>query len=203
MHIHRHHHFLLNSSFNQQENNDLDDIDQLSIQQPDTTSVDPVIVDNTDENIIYANINNDDFANQWNISSTNILREDKQINLIAVQQLYTRFLLEMREQHILPQTIIQSITTYIVNLLDIVVDLVEEQAKKKNTSQQPSTAVNVSVNDIRTTIKDIEQAIVFSTRNEYQFLQSCKKFFNYTPPIENLLSSNQMKKEYSYHISIK
>ncbi|CAF1330078.1 unnamed protein product [Rotaria sordida] len=131
MHIHRHHHFLLNSSFNQQENNDLDDIDQLSIQQPDTTSVDPVIVDNTDENIIYANINNDDFANQWNISSTNILREDQQINLIAVQQLYTRFLLEMREQHILPQTIIQSITTYIVNLLDIVVDLVEEQAKKR------------------------------------------------------------------------
>jgi len=132
MHIHRHHKFLLNSSFQQQENNIINDIDKLSIQQSYPTTVHPTTVNNDDDNATYTDSSNDDLDIQWQIFASNISREDEKVNLVTVQQQYTRFLLEMREQHILPQAVIQSITTHIVNLLDIVVNLVEAQAKQDN-----------------------------------------------------------------------
>jgi hypothetical protein len=203
MHIHRHHKFLLNPPIQQQENNIINDIDKLSIQQLDSAAVHPATTDSDHDDVIYTDFDNDDLDNQWQIPTSNVSRENEKISLITVQQQYTRFLLEMREQHILPQRIIQSITTHIVNLLDIVVELVEAQAKQENVAEQLSTATTISVHDMRKIVKQIEQSIILSTRNEYQFLQSCKKFFDYTPPIENILTSNQSKKEHSYHISIK
>ncbi|CAF4793338.1 unnamed protein product, partial [Rotaria sp. Silwood2] len=70
-------------------------------------------------------------------------------------------------------------------------------------TQQQSTATTISIDGMRKTVKQIEQLIIASTRNEYQFIQSCQKFFNYSPPIANNLSSNHLKKEYSYHIPIR
>ncbi|CAF4843133.1 unnamed protein product [Rotaria socialis] len=139
MHIHRHHRSLLNPSFQQQENNG---IVQLPIQQPDTTHIYPTTIDYTDENVIYSDIDHDILGNQSNMSSTQVSYDDNKVDIIAVQQLYSRFLLEMREQHILPQLVIQSITTYIVNLLDIAVELIEEQAKRGNMIQQQSASTN-------------------------------------------------------------
>ncbi|CAF2057357.1 unnamed protein product [Rotaria magnacalcarata] len=200
MHIHRHHRSLLNPSFQQQENNG---IVQLPIQQPDTTHIYPTTIDYTDENVIYSDIDDDILGNQSNMSSAQVSYDDNKVDIIAVQQLYSRFLLEMREQHILPQLVIQSITTYIVNLLDIIVELIEEQAKRGNMIQQQSASTSISVDDMRSTVNQIEKSIILSTRNEYQFLQSCQKFFNYSPPTQNILSSNQSAKEFSYHVSIK
>ena len=89
-------------------------------------------------------------------------------------------------------------------LLDVVMELVEEQAKQENmVEQQSTTPTIISVDSLRKTVKQIEKAIILSTRNEYQFIQSCKKYFDYSAPIENILSSNQSKKEHSYHISIR
>ncbi|CAF4741019.1 unnamed protein product [Rotaria socialis] len=200
MHIHRHHRSLLNPSFQQQENNG---IVQLPIQQPDTTHIYPTTIDYTDENVIYSDIDHDILGNQSNMSSTQVSYDDNKVDIIAVQQLYSRFLLEMREQHILPQLVIQSITTYIVNLLDIVVELIEEQAKRGNMIQQQSASTSISVDDVRSTVNQLEKSIILSTRNEYQFLQSCQKYFNYSPPTQNIISSNQSAKEFSYHVSIK
>ncbi|CAF4326194.1 unnamed protein product, partial [Rotaria sordida] len=82
-------------------------------------------------------------------------------------------------------------------------DLIEEKAIEENINEQQSSTTMISTNSIRKTIKQIEELITFSTKNEYQFIQSCKNFFDYTPPIENLISSKGEKKEYSYHVSIK
>ncbi|CAF3722586.1 unnamed protein product [Rotaria socialis] len=191
MHIHRHHRSLLNPSFQQQENNG---IVQLPIQQPDTTHIYPTTIDYTDENVIYSDIDHDILGNQSNMSSTQVSYDDNKVDIIAVQQLYSRFLLEMREQHILPQLVIQSITTYIVNLLDIAVELIEEQAKRGNMIQQQSASTSISVDDVRSTVNQIEKSIILSTRNEYQFLQSCQKYFNYSPPTQNILSSKLISK---------
>jgi uncharacterized C2H2 Zn-finger protein len=119
MHIHRHHKFLLNPPIQQQENNIINDIDKLSIQQLDSAAVHPATTDSDHDDVIYTDFDNDDLDNQWQIPTSNVSRENEKISLITVQQQYTRFLLEMREQHILPQRIIQSITTHIVNLLDM------------------------------------------------------------------------------------
>ncbi|CAF1474991.1 unnamed protein product [Adineta steineri] len=202
-HIHRYHKSLLNSSFEQRGNNDTDDINQLSFLQPDTTADCSTIYDNNEDNIIYTDLMDDNPDDKWNIFKTNNSFDDGKINLNTVHQQYTRFLLEMREEHILPQTVIQSITTHIVNLFDIIIELVEEQAKQENLAEQQPTAASISIDGLRKTIKKIEQAITLSTRNEYQFLQSCKKFFDYSPPVENILSSNQSKNEQSYYIPIK
>ncbi|CAF1429518.1 unnamed protein product, partial [Rotaria sordida] len=200
-HIHRHHENLLHPVCQQQENTVINDMNTLAIQQPDATVIYPDTADNNHDNVIYADFD-DDLDNQWNTLTTNISSKDEKINLLTVQQQFIRFLLEMREKHILPQTVIQSITTHIINLLDSVVELVEEQAKQENMTQQQSTTT-ISVDGMRKTVKQIEQSIILSTRNEYQFIQSCQKFFNYSPPIENVLSSNHLKKEYSYHIPIR
>ena len=143
MHVHRHHKLLLHPSLQQPENNIISSISTLTIQQPDATMVNAVIDGNDgDGNAIHLNINPGDVGNQWKIPMLNNSSVDKKLDLYTVQQQYTKFLLEMREQHILPQMIIQSITTNIVNLLDIVIEFVEEQAK-----QEKRNATSVSNNN--------------------------------------------------------
>jgi hypothetical protein len=194
---------LLHPSIQQKENNVINNISTLSIQEPDTTAANEVIYGNDDDdNAIHSDINSEDLENEWNIPIVDNSFADSKINLYTIQQQYTRFLLEMREEHILPQMVIQSITTHIVNLLDVVMELVQEEAKEENMIQQQPTTT-ISIDKMRKVIKQIEESIILSTRNEYQFLQSCKNFFDYSPPIENILSSNQSKTECSYHVSIK
>ncbi|CAF3332373.1 unnamed protein product [Rotaria sp. Silwood2] len=187
MHIHRHHRSLLNPSFQKQENNNIDDIDQLSIQQPNTTPLHPTTIDNTDEDIIYSDIDDNIIGNQSNTPLTQLPYEDNKIDIIIVQQLYKRFFI--RDER----------TTYFTTI----VELVEEQAKKENATQQQSASTTISADVMRSTVKKIEQSIIFLTKNEYQFLQSCQKFFNYSSPTQNILSSNQSTKEFSYDVSIK
>ncbi|CAF1667752.1 unnamed protein product [Rotaria magnacalcarata] len=206
MHIHRHHKLLLRPSLQQQDYN----ISTLSIQQPDTAATNDVMYgndDDDDDNGTKSNNNPDDLVNEWKIPIWNNCALDDKVNLYSVQQQYTRFLLEMREQHILSQMVIQSITTHIVNLLDVVMDFVEEKAIQENVVLQQSvtntTTTTISIVRLRDIVKQIEESIVLSTRNEYQFIESCKKFFHYSSPLENILSSNQSETEYSYYISIK
>ena len=201
MHIHRHHKNLLNLACQEPENSVINDTNTLTVQKSISTVIYPDVVEKDNDNVIYADFNND-FDNSWDINATNTSNKEERIDLLTVQQQFTRFLLEMREQHILPQTVIQSITTHIINLLDIIVKLVEEQAKQENMTQQRLTTT-ISVDGMRETIEQIEQSIILSTRNEYQFIKSCQKFFNYSPPLENVLSPNYSKTEYSYHIPIR
>lgn len=201
MHVHRHHKNLLNPVCQKPENSVINDMNTLTVEQSVSTLIYPDIVDKDTDNVIYADLNNDS-DDSWDINATNISSTEEKINLLTVQKQFTRFLLEMREQHILPQTVIQSITTHIIGLLDVVVELVEEQAKQENMTQQQSTTI-ISVDGMRKTIRQIEESIILSTRNEYQFIQSCQKFFNYLPPLENVLSSNHSKTECSYHVPIR
>ncbi|CAF3279462.1 unnamed protein product [Rotaria socialis] len=130
MHIHRYYKLLLRPSLQQQDYN----ISTLPIQQPDTAATNDVMYGNNDDddNATKSNMNPDDLVNQWKIPIRNNFALDDKVNLYSVQQQYTRFLLEMREQHILPQTVIQPITTHIVNLLDDMMDFVEEKAIQEN-----------------------------------------------------------------------
>ncbi|CAF2034024.1 unnamed protein product [Rotaria magnacalcarata] len=203
MHVHRRHYSLLNSSSNQQQVNDVQDSDPLSAHTNSSTVIDPTTTNDSNADVIYVDDDNDtdDFGEPWVDLPINNTPQDKPIDLLKIQQQYTRFLLELREYHILPQSIIQSITTHILSLLDNIMELLEDQAKKSD--QSSARTKSISINDMTSIVKTIKQSITISTRNEYQFLESCKNFFNYSPPIENILSLNEKKKEYSYYISIK
>lgn len=184
MHVHRQHQSLLNATAHQPKVNDVQGFNQLSTQTQITPVTNSIAIDDSNADIIYNDNENDGFNSLWNDLSVDNLYQHKSIDHMTIQEQYTRFLLELREHHILPQNVIQSITTHIVKLLNSIMNLLEEQANKKNESKESATtAKTIAVNDMCSTIKNIEQSIIMSTRNEYQFLQSCKKFFNYTPPI--------------------
>ncbi|CAF3969959.1 unnamed protein product [Rotaria sp. Silwood1] len=203
-HIHRHHKYLLDLLFQEQEDNVINGVENFLIDQSDASATNHTIIDDNIQDLIYndSDIGGDDNSQTF-ASTSNFFHADEKITFMTVQKQYTLFLLQLREQHMLPQGVIRSITTSIVNFLDMTIDLLDEKAKEENINEQPSSTTMISTNSIRKTIKQIEESIILSTKNEYQFIQSCKNFFDYTPPIEHLISLKDEKKEYSYHISIK
>ncbi|CAF1548417.1 unnamed protein product, partial [Rotaria sordida] len=203
-HIHRHHKHLLDPLFQEQEDSVINNAENFSIDQSLASAVYYTTIENNMQDLIYedGDIDADDDW-QTSASTSTVFQQHEKITFKTIQKQYTLFLLEMREQHMLPQGVIQNITTSILNLFDMTIDLIEEKAKEENINEQQSSTTMISTNSIRKTIKQIEELITFSTKNEYQFIQSCKNFFDYTPPIENLISSKGEKKEYSYHVSIK
>ena len=174
MHIHLHHKLLLNPSLQQEENNIKNEMNALLIQQGGITTTKTCICLNQDDfNAIELDMNSEDFTDDWEMPIQNNSYADNKIDLSVIHRIYIRFLLQMREQHILPQMVIQSITTHIVNLLDSVMELIVEQAKQENVVHQQTTAI-ISIDNIRKIVKQIEESIILSTLSEYQFLQLCK-----------------------------
>ena len=171
MHVHRRHDSLLNSSSNQQQVNDVQDSDQLSVHTNSSTVIDPTTTNDSNADVIYVDDDGtDDFGEPWANLLINNTPQDKPIDLLKIQQQYTRFLLELIEYHILPQSKIQSITTHILSLLDSIMELLENQANKSD--QSTARTKSISVNDMTSIVKTIKQSITISTHNEYQFLQS-------------------------------
>jgi hypothetical protein len=202
-HIHRHHKHLLDPLF-QEQTTVINSTEDFSVDQSNASVFHTSTIDNDMQDLIYKDDDISDDGDDWQtFASSTLFNQHEKITFTTIQKQYTRFLLQMREQHMLPQGVIQSITTSIVNLLDMVIDLIEEKATEDTTNIQQSSTTMISTISIRQTIQRIEQSIILSTKNEYRFIQSCKTFFNYTSPIENLISSKDEKKEYSYHVSIK
>ncbi|CAF0953336.1 unnamed protein product [Didymodactylos carnosus] len=138
------------------------------------------------------------------IDDENIVKRfEEAITIDSVQKQYTRFLLEIREQHILPQNVIHSITHNVISLLDIVQQLIEETsaiAHPTCTSQYPST---IGLEIVRNTITDVTELIKRTTKTEYHFVQLCEKYFNYCAPREIILSTTDTKKQSYYYVPIK
>ncbi|CAM4827088.1 unnamed protein product, partial [Rotaria magnacalcarata] len=115
---------------------------------------------------------------------------DQQRHFERLAQLYTRFLLELREYHLLPQKIVQSISSNFCKLFDIVLELI----KTKILSSV------VSVVDLETTFTAVNRIINSVSKNEYTFLKQCEKYFKYQPPSEIILNTNTKR---AYYIPLK
>jgi hypothetical protein len=106
-------------------------------------------------------------------------------------EFYTRFLLELREYHLLPQKTVQSVSFYISTLLDMILKLIKTKT---------STSTFISTNDFDTVFTHINWIINSISKSEYQFLKQCKTYFNYQPPTEIILNTNE---ERAYYIPLK
>jgi hypothetical protein len=91
---------------------------------------------------------------------------------------YTGFLLELREQHLLSQNIITSITSNLSVLFNIVLKIIKSTGIDGN---EPTAAV-VPIIKVEEIINQTIYTIEGAAKNEYQFINSCKEFFHYEEP---------------------
>jgi hypothetical protein len=123
------------------------------------------------------------------------LDDGRVFDLNDFEKHYTQFLLELREGHLLPQNIVQSITSNILYLLDIVSKLLETKAIQPS----PDTSF-IPVAVLRSVMSRLRSIIVCISKNEYQFLKQCESHFGYEPPREIPLPSTSRP---AYYVPIK
>ena len=192
-HIYRCHRFLVDSfDNNDTTSSNIDDIvdnlenvlcDSSFSNQPDTFA-DP-------ESCIYPDKELNDMNRELlNFDPINLSSDDKKLNFQNLARFYTRFLLQLREYHLLPQNVVQSISSDIYNLLDMIVKLIKLKV----------SSAMVSVNDLETTFINVTRIINSISKNEYTFLKQCEKYFNYQAPHEIILKTSEQP---AYYIPIK
>ncbi|CAF3502492.1 unnamed protein product [Rotaria sordida] len=113
-------------------------------------------------------------------TETNLKHDEEPFYMKKFQKYYTRFLLELREQHLLSQNIISSITSNISVLFNIVLNIIKRTGNDANTT---ATAV-IPIVKVEETINQTIRMIENTASNEYKFLKSCKEFFKYEEPYE-------------------
>ncbi|CAF1416102.1 unnamed protein product, partial [Adineta steineri] len=146
-----------------------------------------------------SNINQDDederITGQESSDEDLINTEDhnKEFTFSSFEKHYIRFLLDLREGHLLPQGIIKSITSYFTAMLDALFKLIENQAI------QSSTNPLISLVDIGKVLLQIKNLIYDISKNDYQFLKRCTDYFGYTEPLKIELDD---KNNCGYYVSI-
>ena len=194
-HIYRCHRSLLDSQDDNKSN--------ISSNINDTThdledfSLDPTFNNESDiandlNSSIYSEEEVHDIDNTcFNMYPSNISFKEDTLSFKKVAEFHTYFLLELREYHLLPQKIIQSIMSYFSALLDMIVKLINTKL---------STSSFISINDLNVVFAQINSIINSISKSEYRFLKQCKNYFNYEDPIEIVLNSRE---ERAYYISLK
>lgn len=124
-----------------------------------------------------------------NFNPVNLSINTQQCDFEQIGPFYVRFLLELREFHLLPQKVVQSISSNISTLMEMIIKLVKSK----------TSSVSSSV-DIDTVFADVIRIINHVSKNEYAFLNECKKHFNYQPPIEIVLNPTE---ERAYYIPLR
>ena len=116
----------------------------------------------------------------WPLFTSLINEKDdmEQCILNTFEKYYTRFLLDLREGHLLPQNIIKSITSYFKTMLDALFKIIQHQAT------QSSTDLLIPLEDIEKLILQIITSISNITKNDYQFSKRCEEYFGYVEPLK-------------------
>jgi hypothetical protein len=139
-------------------------------------------------------VNDDLSENIWkpiHLSAACDFEKNTHFDYSHFEKQYVKFLLELREGHILPQKIVQSISEYFISFLKILDGIVEA----KSLLNGP-----MSLQIFRDIISQLINTVGSTTKNEYQFLKLCEKHFDYSPPNEIIL--NDENNYVAYHIPL-
>lgn len=131
----------------------------------------------------------------WPLFTGLINGEDdiEQFTFSSFEKYYTRFLLDLREGHLLPQGIIKSITSYFTTMLDKLFGIMQNQITSSSTGL-------ISLADVEKLILQVKTSMCNITKNDYQFLQRCEKYFGYVPPLKIKLNDQD---DCGYYVPIK
>ncbi|CAF4248046.1 unnamed protein product, partial [Didymodactylos carnosus] len=136
------------------------------------------------------------------------------------QKHYALFLLELREEHLLPLHVINSITCNVVHLLDIVWKLLSQKSDKNDILAPAATSIHscagpsVRLDVAKNVIDEIISHVQSTTKSEYHFNKLCENFFGYLSPTEILLSAppatqsapttlNRSSQDFAYYVPIR
>ena len=132
---------------------------------------------------------------------------EEHITLGEIQRLYIRFLVQLREEYLLPKKIISIISGNIVVLMDGLHKLAQQQSIPwpqpiRATVNTRSDERVIESSALTNVVRNISTTIEATTRSEYEFVKLCKRFMDYQAPQEILLSTSGNKAEYGYFIPI-
>ena len=195
-HIYRHHVQHLHSSYESTVVSNI--IDNNNVQLNNQNIDEPKDQTNfVDEYAEFDSINNEDEHEEDYYTTSSLSKNDQTNNILSmmdVKRSYVTFLLQLREDFFLPKTTINTVSNYIVTLIEHLETLLEQQAVVNESNGLSSTrTLNDKVVDLPTlkkTMNEISIEIQNVTKNEYQFIMNCKKYFDYHPPEEILITTN-------------
>ncbi|CAF4382200.1 unnamed protein product [Rotaria sp. Silwood2] len=144
------------------------------------------------------------------LSFGSITNDGKQLgSMWDIKRSYILFMLQLREECLLPKNVMSIISTYIITLMQNLETLLEKKAF--NYTAESYSAVSssrkenkkaIEFDQLKHVLDDIRNAIQSNTKNEYQFVKQCEKYFAYTSPEEIVLSSAGEVPEHAYFIPI-
>ncbi|CAF1139753.1 unnamed protein product [Rotaria magnacalcarata] len=130
--------------------------------------------------------------------------------LLIMKRSYLQFILELREEYLLPQDVINIISTYIVTLfrhLEILLNkkavLTSANIYSSSTSTLPKQNKNIiKIYQLHETLNDLSNMVESISKNNYQFIKNCEKYFDFNSPEQVALSSPNEPIELTYFIPI-
>ena len=118
---------------------------------------------------------------------------DQQVNFDKLARFYTYFLPEFREHYLLPQKMVQLISSNICKLFNMILILIK-------TKMSSLSSPFLSVTDFEAAFARVISMINVISKNEYRFLKQWEKHFNYQPPTKIVLNPPN---ELAYYIPLK
>lgn len=127
--------------------------------------------------------------------------------LADIKRIYVRFLIQLREEFLLPKTIISVISSNIVCLLESLDSLLQQQrfpfTPEATTTMASERTKHVIESDvITTTVRDMSRTIEATTRSEHEFVHLCRRIMKYETPNEIILSDPGDRPECGYFVPV-
>ncbi|CAF1262315.1 unnamed protein product [Adineta ricciae] len=128
--------------------------------------------------------------------------------LAIMKKSYILFLLQLREEYLVPKTVTNVISTYITTFLRHLENIFEKKSFyhsqidfSHSTSSVPKQDRKIiEFDQLQLTLNDIRVEIESVSKNDYQFVKNCEKYFGYSSAEEIALSSDDEAPEYAYFI---
>jgi hypothetical protein len=124
---------------------------------------------------------------------------------------FVLFILQLREDFFLPKHTMNTITNYIISLIERLQALLVTSAVECPLRDLSSTSTTrhtcgkmIAVEAVEGTTRDVCQQMQLITKNEYQFVRHCHDLFGYEPPVEITIADTSSNDDYetAYFIPI-
>lgn len=227
-HIYRHHFNLLN--MNDENTNNIHDINSTASNRQSQedlvdnhTSLDKEnkncsnLDDNYESNLFYdatamnldESYEDTDSINQSETVDLSFKEKNEFISLEDIKKAFTSFLLQLREEFLLPNTTTDVISNYIVNMLinlkSIILQklIIYDESDRCNSSGHATNDLRKIPKELKIVediIDDICKVVDRIGKTNHTFLQHCKEYFKYDAPEEIIISDDGQALEQGYYI---
>ena len=131
-------------------------------------------------------------------------------SISEIKKRHISFLLQLREEFLLPKKTMNIISSYIVTLFNDTQDLLEKKkfnysadiCSSTSSSSKKQDKEAIEFDQLKHTFNHICYAIESINKNEYQFIKNCEEYFGYSSPEEIIVSEPGEDLERGYFIPV-